>query len=149
MAADNSEAQNCLHQRHAFCGSIKCPIRRLRYESINVDPRQLDFKNVARLVGVFKLEGCRRLESQNHVPALISRAALHTLLEHIPRGQSSLDLKDKDGVPFLVDPPNDLTCLHGRHRIEAAKKYLHPDDKWWVVDLYADGEVPSPSYGQS
>lgn len=25
------------------------------------------------------------------------------------------------------------------------KKYLHPDDKWWIVDLYVDGKVLSPS----
>ena len=41
-----------------------------------------------------------------------------------------------------VDINHDLICLHGRHRIEAAKKYLHPDDKWWVVDLYSDANVP-------
>ena len=144
MAAENSETQTYLHQLHAFCGSIKCPLRRLRYEPITVDPRQLDPKNIARLLEIFKLEGCRRLESQNHVPALISRAVLQTLLERVPGGQSSLNPQDKNKTPVQVDLDNDLTCLHGRHRIEAAKKYLHPDDKWWVVDLYADGEVLSP-----
>ena len=137
MAAEISEAY--LNRRRAFCGSIKCPIRRLRYESITVDPRQLDPKNVARLLGVFQLEGCRRLEPQNHVPALISQAVWHTLLEHLPGGQSSLN--PPNGAPVQVDPQHDLKCLHGRHRIEAAKKYLHPDDKWWIVDLYTDGEV--------
>ena len=139
MAASTIETQTYLKQRHAFCGSIKCPIRRLRYEFIAVDPRQLDPKNVARLLGIFKLEGCRRLEPQNHVPALISRTSLNALLEYVPGGLSSLNLHDE--TPVHVDPNHDLTCLHGRHRIEAAKKYLHPDDKWWIVDLYADGKM--------
>ena len=145
MAADISETQTFLHQRQAFYGSIKCPIRRLRYESITVDPRQLDPKNVDRLLGVFKLEGCRRLEPQSHIPALISRAALHSLLERIPGGQSSLSPRGKEKTPIQVEPRDYLTCLQGRHRIEAAKKYLHPDDKWWVVDLYAVGEALSPA----
>ena len=34
MAADITEIQTYLNQRHAFCGSIKCPMRRLRYESL-------------------------------------------------------------------------------------------------------------------
>ncbi len=143
MATGTVETQVYLNQRHAFYGSIKCPMRRLRYESITVDPRQLDPKNVARLFGIFKLEGCRRFESQNHVPALISQTVLNGLLEQIPGGQLSLNPQDK--TPLHVDPKHDLKCLHGRHRIEAAKKYLHPDDKWWIVDLYADGKVPLPS----
>ena len=76
------------------------------------------------------------------MPALIPQAVLHTLLEHIPGGQSSLNPHDE--VPIKVDPHHDLKCLHGRHCIEAAKKYLHPDNKWWIFDLYTDGEVFSP-----
>lgn len=33
FAAGISETQTYLNQRHAFCGSIKCPMRRLRYKS--------------------------------------------------------------------------------------------------------------------
>ncbi|TAQ83715.1 hypothetical protein B7494_g7958 [Chlorociboria aeruginascens] len=29
-----------------------------------------------------------------------------------------------------------LTCLHGRHRIQAAREILPPTDAWWAVDLY-------------
>ena len=72
MASTTIETRTYLNQSRAFCGSIKCPIRRLRYKSITIDPRQLDLKNVARILGVFNLEGCRRLELQNHVPALLT-----------------------------------------------------------------------------
>ena len=141
MAASTIETQAYLQQRDAFCGSIKCPIRRLRYESITVDPRQLDPKNIARLLGIFKLEGCRRLDPQHHVPALVSKTVLNALLEQVPGGQSGLSPQDKS--PVHVDPKHDLKCLHGRHRLEAAKKYLHPDDKWWIVNLYNDGNEAS------
>ena len=124
MAAgiSESQAQTYLHRCHAFRGSIKCPIGLLRYQSITVDPRQLDPENVARLLGIFKLEGCRRLEPQNHVPTLISQTVLNALLEKVSEGQPSL--KPWDGTPLFVDAKHVLKCLHGRHRIEAAKKQL-------------------------
>lgn len=121
MADSTIESQTYLNQRRAFCGSIKCPIRRLRFESITVDPRQLDPSNVARILEIFKLEGCRRLEPQNHVPALLSQPVFNALVERIPGG---LNLQDQTTV--LMDPTSNLKCLHGRHCIEAAKKYLHP-----------------------
>ena len=74
------------------------------------------------------------MELQNHVPALISQTVLHTLLQSKPGGRL------ENEVPSLVDPQHDSKFLHGRHRTEAAKKYLHPDDKWWIVDLYVDGK---------
>ena len=80
MASTTLETRTYLNQSRAFCGSIKYPIRRLRFESITIDLRQLDLKNVARILEIFNLEGCRRLELQNHVPALISQTVLYALL---------------------------------------------------------------------
>ena len=124
IASTTIETLTYLNQSRAFCGFIKCPIRRLRYKSITIDPRQLDLKNVARILGVFNLEGCRRLELQNHIPALISQTVLNALLKRVPGGRL------EDEVPIPVDPKHDFKCLHGRHRIEAAKQYLYLDDKW-------------------
>ncbi|KAL5331286.1 hypothetical protein ACEPPN_000816 [Leptodophora sp. 'Broadleaf-Isolate-01'] len=42
-----------------------------------------------------------------------------------------------NGYPMLKFPTScQLECLHGRHRIEAAREFLLPTDRWWVVDLY-------------
>jgi len=38
-------------------------------------------------------------------------------------------------------PGYQLECLHGRHRIQAAKQALLPPDKWWTVDLYLAGMI--------
>jgi hypothetical protein len=32
-----------------------------------------------------------------------------------------------------------LICLHGRHRIVAAREILLPTDAWWTVELYLAG----------
>lgn len=123
------------HRKHeAFLGSIKCPLRRLRHESIDINPRQYDPKNVARLIEIFKKQECRRLELGHHVPALISQEVYNTLAMVLNQGAE----------PAFVEPMEDITYLRGRHRIEAARKYLHPDDMWWIVDLYADCERSIP-----
>ena len=121
-------------KRQAFCGSIKCPLQRLQYEPIQKNPRQFDEKNVTRLIEIFKLVKCRRLVVEHHIPARISQDMFDELDRQVVGGITP------SSEPELVRPSRSLTYFRGRHRIEAAKKFLHPDDRWWTVDLYADGE---------
>lgn len=109
----------------AFLGSVKIPLEKLRHEELPDNPRQLDDENVERLVNVFHDEGCQPRESDNHVPTLIPRSAVPLL---------------RVGDDFqLFDPDHALTYLNGRHRIEAGRKFLTGNSKWWVADLYSDG----------
>jgi hypothetical protein len=39
----------------------------------------------------------------------------------------------------LYNPDNVLPFLEGRHRIEAARRFLTEDDRWWIAELYSDG----------
>lgn len=116
----------------AFRGSIKYPLHRLDHEQASKKSRQLNQKNVKRLIKVFELEGCRRLDSENHVPALISNRALSILLEFVTEGEVRLKASDKQ--PVSSDNLGGLTYLHGRHRLEAAKSFLPANEKWWVVE---------------
>lgn len=120
----------------AFRGSIKYPLHRLDHEQASEKSRQLNRKNVERLIKVFQLEGCRRLDAENHVPGLIPNRALSILLESVTEGEVRLKASDKE--PVWSDTPDRLTYLHGRHRLEAAKRFLPANEKWWVVDLYTD-----------
>jgi hypothetical protein len=113
----------------AFCGTVKIPIDKLQHEELPDNPRQFDEENVARLLDVFHKEGCYRRESDNHVPALISRSGL-------PEG-----LIGADDDLQLFNPDRSLIYLHGRHRLEAGRRFLTGNDRWWVVDLYSDGEL--------
>lgn len=123
----------------AYGGSITYPIHRLRHESASDNPRQLDLKNVGRLVKVFELEGCHRLKVENHIPALISRTSFSGLTQSIPGGERRLKALDEE--PVIADYPDNLTYLYGRHRLEAAKSVLPASQKWWVVDLYVDEQL--------
>ena len=113
-----------------FCGSFRVPLDKLEYEKLPSNPRQRDGKNVTRLLDVFRAEGCQPREPENHVPALISRSAMTRL------GGASGKVFEE---PQWFIPESPLQVLHGRHRLDAARKFLKGADRWWVVDLYSDG----------
>ena len=137
MADPDSETQIYLRKRTAFRGSFKCPLHALRPEAIDVRPRQTDPKNIARLVGIFKSNQCRRLEPENHVIALVADDALRSWIAQVG-GAARLAVQDAE--PIMLRPTVPLVYLQGLHRLEAAKRFLHPDDQWWVVDLYSNGK---------
>ncbi|KAL8788265.1 MAG: hypothetical protein Q9213_001785 [Squamulea squamosa] len=133
----SSTDEKLLQERfRAYQGSIGCPLRKLRFESQPKNPRQLDAKNIDRILTVFELQGCLRLEPENHIPALVSPATLSAIVKELPEGQRVL-VPSVDKPPILSDIPCDLVCLNGQHRVEAAKRFLGAGDKWWIVDLYA------------
>ncbi|KAH8800830.1 hypothetical protein F5884DRAFT_862755 [Xylogone sp. PMI_703] len=110
----------------AFYGSAKVSLDKLQHEELPYNPRQKDDKNIERLVRIFRSDGCDPLDPENHVPVLVSRRIL-------PREPFRV------GDDYQVfDPDQPLVYLEGRHRIEAARKFLEGDDRWWVVDLYSD-----------
>jgi hypothetical protein len=103
--------------------------------------RELDRKIVQSLKDTFKIEGCLRLEPRHHIPALIDQQTLELAIKSSP-GVSAAALLDnpKELPPELKIALNcSLECLHGRHRLQAAKEILPPKDKWWTVDLYLAG----------
>ncbi len=126
----------------AYCGSVKVPLHSLKHEEPEQSSRQLDMKNVNRLINIFKLEGCQRLEADNYVPTLVSKEAFARLLCLV--GGEGAKLKRWDEILILFEPLIPLTFLHGRHRIEAGRRFLRQSEQWWVVDLFAE-ELLSPA----
>ncbi len=134
------EIRRLENRSSSFRGSARIHLKHLLFE----EPKgmsltlHLDPKNVARLVKVFELEGCLRLEEEHRVPAIINEAILQEAL-------SSSSLTNADllttGVPpeLQLSQFTRLNCLHGKHRIAAAQQTLLPGNKWWTVDLYSEG----------
>ena len=120
----------------AYCGTVKIPLYLLKHEGPEQNPRQLNAKNVNRLLRIFELEGCLRLETENHIPALVSQEMLIYLLSTV-QGEEAKLKKWNEHLLFF-QPFEALTILHGRHRLEAARKFLRYHDKWWVVDLFLE-----------
>jgi len=113
-----------------FCRSFKIPLSKLKLEDIPDNPRQLDSKNVANLLKKFNLKDCNRLNPENYVSALVSRADLPQALQ-----PDNKFFKE----PQHFDPQHSLVCIHEKHRLEAAQQFLAGDKQWWVLNLYSDG----------
>ena len=123
----------------------------VRLENLNFplkDSRELDSKNVERLKELFQRDTIRRLDSKNRIPAEIDEVDLNEAIRISNTSAESLMHNRDDNPPFLKFPPHyQLTCLHGRHRILAAREILPSVDSWWTVDLYLTGM--KHFYGQS
>ncbi|KAL6714243.1 hypothetical protein ACLMJK_007666 [Lecanora helva] len=132
----DEEQRRFIARRSRLRGTAKIALDSLRFPE---DPEEgfCDPKNIKRLIQIFKLEGCLRLSPEHHIPALIDNDTLIQSLEQfeIP----AENLFSAPTPPELSLPPGTtLTCLHGRHRIAAAHKFLLAGDRWWTVDLYID-----------
>jgi hypothetical protein len=103
-----------------------------------------DRENVEYLKGCFRKEGCRQVDVGNHIPALIDQQSLDDALQ--AAGISANQLRSPSGgYPELAFPDGfQLECLHGKDRIQAAREYLSPRNKWWAVDLYPKGMIDIP-----
>lgn len=128
-------------QQSYYRGSAKVKFVFLDFEKGNEEGgRFLDPKNVQRLVQVYSYEGCKPLEPENRIPALVSQADLCGALANSQLSQG--DLLRWRGLPpeLRFHHGGVLRCLAGRHRIHAADVYIEdPLEKWWIVDLYLEG----------
>ena len=130
-----NEEERFAERQSKFQGSAKIHLKHFDFFEDSEIPAalKLDDKNVGRLMQIFKLEGCKRLEPEHHIPALIEETVLEQSLV-----QSGLQLGSLRDIPPVLELPDNyrLVCLHGKHRIAAANRFLLPGNKWWTVDLY-------------
>ena len=136
-----ADLQIFCEKSRAFCGSFKIPLRKLEHENPPKNPRQFDEKSVLALLNRFSSpESCLRHEADNHVPALIPRHVLPHSSEDASGGLGRT-VGTSVKKPRFFEPPEPLIYLHGRHRLEAARRFFNEEsEKWWIVDLYSDGQ---------
>jgi hypothetical protein len=104
---------------------------KINLEDIGFHPafsRSLGQHNVDWLCKVFEKEGCRRLDAQNYVPAIISQQHLCAALQAAGKSVDELLASDPSRLPHLHFLAGQVLCLHGRHRIEAGGKVLLAGD---------------------
>lgn len=112
--------------------------------------REIDPANVQRLVSHFRLVGCLRLDSRYHVPAIVDNTILRQALEEANASVDDLRSSDTSRWPFLTFPAGArIDCLHGQHRVMAARVILPSNERWWIADLYSDGKVDYPLHSPS
>lgn len=122
-----------------FRGHAKVGLEYLDFQASLFGQRVFDVSNVERLRAKFDKDKCAREETNNYISAVISDDLLK---QAIGLSNTTMDhLKGGTGLPWLVLPQGArLSCLYGRHRVEAAKRgVLLPGDRWWSVTLYHEG----------
>ena len=127
-------------QARCFKGYARVCLDVLEFkEAASAGHRPVSEKNVARLVRIFQIEGCQRADLQNFIKVTVSQDDLtsaqsiapDSVLQHIPA-------RWEDVALFPISSARGFT---GLHRTLAAAQYLAPNDKWWVVELYLQGQT--------
>ncbi|CRK09996.1 hypothetical protein BN1723_009118 [Verticillium longisporum] len=105
-------------------------------DSLSFDPLdQPDRDNVERLVKMFRIEGCNRLNPLHFVSGTVSADVLQTSLAY--SNLTADDLRAPTPPTLRLPPGAQIECLHGKHRVAALResKCFYP---WWPVRLYVD-----------
>jgi hypothetical protein len=128
----------------SFLGYARIELERLDFSSaLRKEHREESKKARARLLKVFELEGCRRLDPQNFIDATINQ---ETFVAALNDAGLSRDNFDKICVAARTDPSCiiqlslkcAIQCLNGLQRIRAAATFLDNNDKWWIVNLHEE-----------
>ncbi|KAJ5142480.1 uncharacterized protein N7515_001267 [Penicillium bovifimosum] len=132
----DQEVRLATERRLKYIGTAKVNISHIQFDPPL--PRDLDLKNLERLRGIFRKNSCRRLDVDNHIPAIVSQHDLTDALRKANVPQQSLLTNDAHQIPRLKFSAGQLRGLHGRHRVQAGAEVLPPADRWWIIDLYLD-----------
>lgn len=136
------EAQLATERRLKYQGSARVNLAEIHFDLHS--SRQLDRRNIERLSNIFREEGCQNLTVENRIPAIISRQNLDVALAMANVSAQALLASPESEMPHLRFPAGQLHGLHGRHRLAAGFEVLPPGRRWWVVDLYLDGNISCP-----
>ncbi|EDU46063.1 conserved hypothetical protein [Pyrenophora tritici-repentis Pt-1C-BFP] len=131
-----------------FRGVARVPLHALNFQNRLVldKHRELSEENVRRLQNIYEQVGCNRLEEENVINAVIADEDL--VAELSSQGKSIEDFCNLQWPQDALDLPLEyVDCLSGMHRIEAARRFLDENDKWWVVRLFSHN-TPKPVLAQ-
>lgn len=103
--------------------------------------RQVDRKVVQQLKRDFEGEGCIKDIPKNPVPAIIDEPTLQAALKKLATSAEAFRAASNDDPPRLHFASGvKFECLHGQHRILAAKEFFEPPQRSWVIDFYSTGQ---------
>ena len=112
---------------------------RVKLENIDFDSgRDLDDRQVKRLLHIFKQQGCQREDTTNAISILVAKTASGNGPTQQDSSGSGVHSVVSAQLPHLNSK---VLCLHGKHRIYAARKFLKNDDRWWTAKVFDTGRL--------
>lgn len=114
---------------------------RIRLDCLHFESgRATNNKNIKRLLCIFRTEGCHQYDPIHSIPVVMTAGVLASAL-HTKGLDSSVLYTSATSSPRLDFLPGvKITCLHGKHRVQAAMKFLKPPYQWWNVRIYDEGK---------
>ena len=125
-----------------YRGIARLPLQALNYDHkiVREKHREISHENVKRLENRYEQVGCERLQEENVINAIVKDSDLVAALS-----TQGMSLDDMRRLQWPQDAPalemEHVRCRSGRHRLEAARRYLNEHEQRWIVRLF--------SYGQS
>jgi hypothetical protein len=141
---DTSMDSYSAQKAESFVGIARVDLDQISFRDA-LDPdenhRSRSEKSIARMLGIFRLEGCIRGEDRNFIEGLISENHLDAALANAGVSRESLKIRSRlplrqvdDVVKLHLEEA--IQCNDGLHRVLAAKQFLDNNDRWWIVKLY-------------
>lgn len=123
MSSSIKEFDSEAEKKIEFLGTARVAIRWLRFADGFMNP-----KHVQKLQSILRKD-CQRIHAQNHVPAVIDPEHLARALREANISANVLSKLALHNIPILEFWSGfRLECLHGKHRIKAAKDILPLSD---------------------
>jgi hypothetical protein len=118
----SSKLERCRY----YLGTAQIQLLHLRYRASSTEPDDCI--------------GCCTSDLEHNLPALITSAEYWDCLAGAGVSPNALYAVGK--APRLALPSGvELLCLHGRFRLDAAKRDgSQSQEDWWLVDLYSSGK---------
>ena len=132
------DADTAAKKSMCYRGIARAPLHALKFGHgiVAARHRDLSYENVIRLQRIYEQVGCSRLQEENFINAVIEDDELDVALS-----LHGMSLDDMRSLQWPQDAPtlhlDNLQCLDGMHRIEAARRFLNENDKWWIVRLFS------------
>lgn len=126
-----------------FLGNVKIGLDQISFDSISrssvdlISHPDVDAKHVSELATALRASD-ERLDPSTYVPAIVDALEFQQYLAQFGIDKNQLG-NPRDGLLQLRLPDkSSLLCLHGKHRIAAAKSLFSGEQRWWVVALYSN-----------
>lgn len=103
--------------------------------------REDDLRNEEFLSETFQTHDCDLSEPHLSIPAIINHTELEKAVSLSGVSHEQLLSSNVTSLPQLTFPPgSQLLCLYGKNLVDAARKCLRKDHRWWIVELFSDGK---------
>lgn len=109
-------------------GCAKVRIDGLKYDTA----RERSEESVRFLVEIYRTSGCQQFDRKHAVQVVVPSR------QDYPAFPVSQTAEDAPTIGRHAEWC--ITCIHGKHRLEAAKEYLKMVDQLWLAEVYNDSQ---------